>query len=76
MSTQSYRNLENNDIYSQQVSSFIYKHNANILGLPINFINYLSYNSAIHVHNTTSANKFQTFIVFQFYIKTEQYQTC
>jgi len=41
---------------SHDVSSFMYKYNANML--PINFINYFTKNSAIHVHNTRSANNF------------------
>jgi len=45
-----------NDIYTHQVSSFMYKYNANML--PINFINYFTKSSAVHVHNTRSADNF------------------
>jgi len=45
-----------NDIHTHQVSSFMYKYNANML--PKNFINYFTKSSAIHVHNTRSANNF------------------
>jgi len=38
-----------NDIFAPQVSSFMYKYNANIL--PMNFINNFTKNSATHVHN-------------------------
>jgi len=34
----------------------MYKYNANIL--PINFINYFTKNSVVHVHNTRSAENF------------------
>jgi len=45
-----------NDIYTHQVSSFMYKYNTNML--PINFINYFTKSSAVHVHNTRSADNF------------------
>jgi len=43
-------------IIDHQVSSFMYKYNANIL--PINFFNYFTKNSAFHVHNTRCAVNF------------------
>jgi len=48
--------LKINDIYAHQVSSFIYKYNANML--PMNVINYFIKNSVVHVHNTSSADNF------------------
>jgi len=39
-----------NDIYTHQVSSFMYKYNTNML--PINFLNYFTKSSAVHLHNT------------------------
>jgi len=39
-----------------QISTFVYKYNANML--PINVINCFTNNSAVHVHNTRSADDF------------------
>jgi len=45
-----------NDIYTHQVSSFMYKYNTYML--PINFVNYFTKISTVHVHNTRSADNF------------------
>jgi len=44
------------DIYIHQVSSFMNKYNTNML--PINYINYFTKSSAVHVHNTMSVDNF------------------
>ena len=48
--------LKITDIYTQQVSNFMYKYNRNLL--PINFENYFAKNSTVHHHNTRSADNF------------------
>jgi len=58
-----------NDIYTHQVSSFMYKYNTNML--PINFINYFTQSSAVHVHNNTGV-PITSIYLFPYYIKTEQ----
>jgi len=45
-----------NYIYTHQVSAFMYKYSANML--PINFINYFTKSSAVHVHNSSIADNF------------------
>jgi len=46
--------IQINDIYTHQVSSIMYKYNAKMLS--INFIKYFTEDSAVHVHNTRSAD--------------------
>jgi len=46
--------LKINDIYTQQVSQFMYKFNQDLL--PENFQKYFSKNSTVHHHNTRSAD--------------------